>query len=178
MNPKCVDLFQSLDMVTKSFDADMSLQVMWNGVPQKVRFHLPPGATQLQIEKVEEKLKVTLPQSFKVFLSCWNGAGLYMQEFYIGYEVLGTESLIEQNLEARKLYSELWRDGAVFFCDIDDSDYIGFDTLSADMEGECPVLDCFHEAPPREWRVIAHNFSEWLDGLIKAQGLQMFWGKE
>jgi hypothetical protein len=175
MSMNCDKLFKQLFNELSSLDENQTKVVMQKGQPVKVRFELNKGATVQQIQDAETKLGVSLPKSFRNFLLCWNEAGLYLRPYYVGYTILDTHSLVKHNLEKRHLFGKRWNNNYVLFCDCGDGNYVGFDTGQMNEEGECPVLDCFHEVRPDEWGVIAPNFDNWLNRLVESKGLAVFW---
>jgi hypothetical protein len=175
MEIECEKLFPDLVSLLNNLQTDLSMNVKWNGILTKVYFSLQQGASLNNILMVEKNTELPLPKSFRKFLRCWNGLGLYLNNFKMGYSILSIEDLTVKTNDARLFYGDLWRNGIIFFCYIGDGNYLGFDTNLMNNDFECPIIDCFHEYLPSNWRIIAKSFEEWIRMLIDAQGLPHFW---
>ena len=129
-----------------------------------------------QLVQVETILNCTLPESFKSFLSRWNGVILFKGESRPGCRIFDTDTMMSRNRiwQTQELLPEEQAEDIVLFADAGDGDFFAFDVSKDEVEGKYPVLDGDHNFAPGEWNVICDNFEAWLDRFVKAQGM-MFW---
>ncbi|NLS88072.1 SMI1/KNR4 family protein [Bacillus subtilis] len=95
---------------------------------------LTGGVTEDQIREIEEDLNVTLPDSYKWFLTEYGSGGAY-GTMILGYDSHGAE-VVEQTNEYKKYYN--LSDGLVVIEYVDEFSYC-LDTNKM-KEGECPVI--------------------------------------
>ncbi|MCG8397515.1 SMI1/KNR4 family protein [Bacillus atrophaeus] len=90
--------------------------------------------TDKHIKEIEEYLKVTLPDSYKWFLTEYGSGGAF-GTMILGYDSHGAE-VVEQTKEYRKIYDLI--PGLVVIEYIDEFSYC-LDTNKM-VDGECPVI--------------------------------------
>jgi hypothetical protein len=140
----------------------------------EVRFSVAPGASQKEISDAENKLNVKLPETFREFLSNYNGARLYDYEGIGGFQIFGTNDLVNANIFARNTFEEDWDNSIVIFAKhIGESNCLGFKIKD---EAESPVVDCFFEELPNEWKIIDTSFSSFMSHLLDKNGAKYWLG--
>lgn len=155
----------------KSLLATREIKLQVGGEELAHRFSSQKGATEEEIRRTEIALGVKLPRNYKQFLLKYNGAELYNYDDLDGFLLLGTEELAKYQEELRELYEDDWIDSIVVFCEVlGEGNYLAFDTARMSANEESPVLDGFHELPPKEWLPISDDFADWLSRLIESNG--------
>ncbi|WP_153529987.1 SMI1/KNR4 family protein [Bacillus sp. TYF-B5-5] len=95
---------------------------------------LTGGVTDKEIKEIEEDLRVTLPDSYKWFLTEYGSGGAF-GTMILGYDSHGAE-VVEQTKEYRTFYNLIL--GLVVIEYIDEFSYC-LDTNKM-VDGECPVI--------------------------------------
>lgn len=95
---------------------------------------LTGGVTDKHIKEIEKDLKVTLPDSYKWFLTEYGSGGAF-GTMILGYDSHGAE-VVEQTKEYRTFYNLI--PGLIVIEDIDEFSYC-LDTNRM-VDGECPVI--------------------------------------
>jgi hypothetical protein len=112
------------------------------------------GASEAEIQMIEQQLGLPLPASFRSFLTCANGFSLarplaYMHRGHVWFHPTDTICFAEYFKEA-------------------DGDQAVFDISQGLIDGEYPVLYYAHDFARDEnkgLRKIADSFAEWFNGL-------------
>ena len=134
----------------------------------EVEFKMESPAKEEEIRDVEKQLGVKLPCSFKEFLKTYNGGEMYNFEYIDGYKFFGTGELCSENKRMIDEYKNDWLNDIIIFAEcLGEGNYLGFRAYPDDIY---PVIDCFHEVTPSEWRVIENSFDNFLEKLIKNNG--------
>ncbi|MFJ5794342.1 SMI1/KNR4 family protein [Bacillus atrophaeus] len=115
---------------------------------------LTGGVTDKQIKEIEEDLRVTLPDSYKWFLTEY-GSGGALGTMILGYDSHGAE-VVEQTKEYRTFYDLI--PGLVVIEYIDEFSYC-LDTNKM-VDGECPVI--LWDNQDGYGKTVGHNFLEFL----------------
>ena len=144
-----------------------------DGKKIEVRFELNEPANLDDIMNVERKMGVELPDSYKEFLTNYNGARIFDYDGLDGFIILGTKDILKANEFAKATFEEDWLESIIIFAKyIGESNYLGFDCSKDDRE--YVVIDCFFEELPEDWSEIAINFDEFLEKIVEQQG-KKFW---
>jgi hypothetical protein len=86
-------------------------------------------------------------------------------------ELLGTEALIRCAEEMEYDYRAWCIPELVIFATLGpDGDHLAFETGRMNPGGGCGVLDARHDYRPDQWWVIAPDFADWLERLLKEIG--------
>ncbi len=142
----------------------------------KDRAFFSPPATLDDILETEQKLNIVFPASLRQFYLSFNGG-------FIASDMWSPDEL--QNAE---MYETIqWNSNDILSLEEIKSgfgrryeDYIPIiHTFSQEFlaianplnDNESPVLDAFHEAPPREWGVLYDNFESLLNDYIEREGI-------
>jgi hypothetical protein len=141
----------------------------------EVSFSVEPGASREEISDVEKKLNVRLPKTYCEFLSNYNGAKLFDYEGLDGFQILGTNDLVNVNNFARNTFEEDWDNDIVIFAKYTgESNYLGFKIN--DEVVEYSVIDCYFEELPNEWKTIDTSFSSFISNLLDKNGTKYWLG--
>jgi len=139
----------------------------------EVEFMVNPPATISEIKHIEKELGIKLPTSYVEFLQKFNGARMYDYDGLDGFELLGTNDLVDINSFLASDYNEDWVDSILIFAKcIGEGNYLGFD--SSVGKSEYCILDCFHEEIPINWEIISESFDQFLEKLIENEG-KKYW---
>ena len=139
----------------------------------EVCFYVESGANLKEISSLESKLDVKLPKTFIEFLKNFNGARLYDYEGLDGFQIFGTSELIDANNFAKNTFEEDWSNDIVVFAKyIGESNYLGF--MVEREVNEYPIVDCFFEELPSDWKIIDTSFSSFMNNLLDKEG-QKYW---
>lgn len=115
-----------------------------------------------------------IPGSYVEFLSVYNGAKLFEQDGIAGLQLLSGREVLHYTQYAQNTFEEEWDDKIIIFAKmIGEDNYLGFKILNED-NGDYVVLDCYFEESPKEWRVIADSFDEFLSEYLLSNG-KKFW---
>ena len=105
----------------------------------------------------------------------YNGGILFQIKDFIGYELFGTQQLINVNKLQKSSFAEDWNDQIILFCRVlGDEEYLGFKiTDNHDYE----IVHCFMDDWPEKWKVINYKFNDFISKLIDERGRE-FWYDE
>lgn len=141
----------------------------------RVLFNVNEKATKQEIEEVEAELGITMPNSYKEFLSKHNGARLFDYEGLDGFLILGTKDIVKVNDFSKATFEEDWINDILIFAKyIGESNYLAFKTSF--QKNEYPIVDCYFEELPEDWKVIEKSFDEFLNSLTEQNG-DKYWLK-
>lgn len=133
-----------------------------------------PPATQADLDHCESSIGVTLPQSYRAFLSETNGAtfGIQLRPL-VRYELtlLSSDQVTARTFKrrayAQQSFPEESFEGLIVFADTMDGDICLFDRLQ-ERDSLVPVLGGSHEDDPDGWRrtLIAVDFDQWYRNVL------------
>src|SRR5262249_2793133 len=109
---------------------------------------LGPPATQEQLDALAHHWKLTLPPSYREFLSQHNG----MTRFWFDIPLLSTDQIVGDTQGVgtfEEPFPELWR--TIFACDMGSYDALTFDPASSTAEGEFAVVLVGDEGEDERW---------------------------
>ncbi len=133
------------------------------------------GATEEEIEKKEEQLKIPLPKSYRNFLRLTRGFWLFGGSVQFGsqHPFFHNFPKLEDLNNAQKKVVEMkgggWpppSDGMLCFVEYfrdADGDQVLFDVSNGLINNEYPVYYYSHESRPPTVEKLANSFSEWLE---------------
>lgn len=150
--------------------------------------HFHPGANFQKISIFEKLNRITLPKSYKTFLTKYNGGMMvydYQDEFLqsqADYELYKGDSVYLFSIEELKeKYEDLkYREWKVDkkmanpypiipFCSLPNNELLVF--IHGKKSGEeSPVFDAFHEEFPSIWGIVAPDFTSFFAKYIEALG--------
>ncbi|MDZ7741907.1 MAG: SMI1/KNR4 family protein [Bacteroidota bacterium] len=147
----------------------------------KVPCTFNPGASKDEIRKLEEEMNVALPDSFRYFLSHFNGGyiSLFPKEKKIDPETDAWNSnYILSLLEIRQAYNRIQykfsENGPRFIPVLHtrDQEYLAFRVPTDEKEKESKLYDIWHEAFPSEWesQIVYDNFTEMMADYVENNG--------
>jgi hypothetical protein len=144
-------------------------------------FHLEQvkrPATNEELEAIERKLETPLPESYKSLLRCARGFWLFdgmvqfdsQHPFFHHFEPLDQLTPLQQKMVKQK--GGQWpppSQGMLCFAECfmeADGDQVLFDVSKGLMKGEYPVMYYAHEASPANVRVLAKDFTAFMDEFL------------
>jgi hypothetical protein len=137
-----------------------------------VIFRKNPGAADEDIAAMIFDKKQRFPEDYIDFLRKFNGCTLFTYQDLGGFEFLGTAGILKENHLQRLTYEEDWDDNLTVFCNlIGDGDFLSF---RVHEDHSYSVVDCYHDDIPKNWKVIANSFDDFLNQLIDQKG-RRFW---
>ena len=137
----------------------------------QVDFALKDPADINELIRMEQRIGKPLPRTYKEFLLNWNGARLFDYEGIDGFEILGTEDILDANRFIAEVFEDDWVDYLLVFAKyIGEGNFLAFNTSAV----EYAVVDCFVDELPLNWKQIAGNFDDFLSRIIESQG-RKYW---
>ena len=135
----------------------------------EVSFTFNQPADIKEIKKFETQLNVKLPNSFKHFLSSYNGARIYDYDNIDGFILFGISEIINLNKLAQATFDEDWNDKILIYGKyIGENNYLGF--YVEDDYSEYKVIDCYFDDVPNNWRIIAKDFDDFIKQIVENNG--------
>jgi len=146
------------------------------GYISKAKCIFRPGAETNEISSLEGQLGLTIPDSYREFLSYTNGAVLFKEPTYEqwGCVLLGTDEIITITKRIRKYFHNIPQHWVVYAQWLGDCDILLFDLHHSSEIASPYIIDGDTGLPVQEWKYIHGDFSIWLDRLIVAQGAK-YW---
>ncbi len=137
-----------------------------------VTFNSNAGVSYEDIHTSFSETGFNIPQDYIDFLKYCNGCTLYKYDDLGGFIFLGTNDLQKENIFQKETYEGDWDKDITVFCSlICEGSFIGFKNKT---DGSYEILDCFHQALPKDWNVISLSFEDFLEKLIDEKGKQ-YW---
>jgi hypothetical protein len=128
----------------------------------------PPAAPEV-IAEAELTLGTALPQDYRQFLRCCDGAMLFVEGTGgpTSTILFGTADLVRHAEETERTYQEWCIPELVVFASVgDEGDWLAFETARMNPYGGCGVLDARQDCRPDQWWVIARDFTSWLEEVL------------
>lgn len=122
-----------------------------------------PGASDSDIEQLEQTLAITLPQSYKAFLRVFDGGQFNFGRMHcISEKGAGWHDFLQQLENFFTYHPILGVRSLVPFASSYGGDVYCFD-LADSENGECPILEFDHEgSDDQELRRVGNNLTEWI----------------
>ncbi|MBV9863954.1 MAG: SMI1/KNR4 family protein [Abitibacteriaceae bacterium] len=137
-----------------------------------------PGATEAELQKLEEILGLPLPESYKRLLRCARGFWLRggTIQFSSGHPFFHNfaklEELTPRQLQTLRAKGGIWpppSQGMLCFAEFfmeADGDQVLFDVSGGLQDGEYPIMYYAHEDNPPSVRKLADSFAQWMDEFL------------
>jgi hypothetical protein len=139
------------------FHAKLCAEAVKEGNINQAEYILTPASDD-EIQKIEQRIGVPLPKSYKQFLRCTRG-GIYLEKVPTEFN-RGQPFILEHPLFKNKICV------AEYFLEAD-GDQIYLDARQGLINDEYPVLYYAHDYAPEPhcFRKVAESFGEWLESL-------------
>jgi hypothetical protein len=133
------------------------------------KYALRPGMGETELRLLEAEAGVVVPEELREFYMFSYGADLG------DHRILTIPEITTLISELQGVYKDLWRDSILPFAYVMDlGNFIAFDLGQASSTQGLPILDCFHELSPEEWKVICFGLKNWLVQMVE-NDFQPFW---
>lgn len=135
-------------------------------------FSMNEKALNEDVGQCDQYFNNQLPNDYKNFLANYNGGVLFQIKDFIGYELLGTQQIINTNTVQKSSFGENWDDKIILFCRIlGDAEFLGFKIANSQ---NYEIIHCFMDEWPEKWKVIGVKLNDFISKLIDEKGLE-FW---
>ncbi len=136
---------------------------------------LTPSAGNEELEECQKYFKDKIPSEYLEFLRFSNGAILYNYEDLGGYDFLGTQALVKEDLFQREQFGEDWQENIILICRIiANAEFIGF-KINHDKKYE--LMFCSMDSMPDTWEPIGESFDEFISTLVDEKGREYWFDK-
>lgn len=141
-----------------------------NIISVKNQLNMPAESRELEL--IQNKLQLQIPDQYREFLINYNGAMLFNYDNIDGLNLLSIQDVLKYTLYAKNTFEEDWINNIIVFAKIIGEDnYLGFKVIN---DNTYQIVDCYFEQLPKEWREINLSFDEFLVSFILKQG-KKFW---
>jgi hypothetical protein len=146
--------------------------------------HILEAASDDDISRIEQRLGIPLPESYKAFLRCtrgfWAMGGIVQLNSCHPYfhEFPSFEKLTEIQKSAVRQQGGPWpppSQGMLCFAELSmeaDGDQLLFDVSNGLVDDEYPVYYYAHEGAPASIRKLADSFEQWLNEFLECEAFQ------